>query len=287
MKRILLSLALFLSSLCVQAQEHHEIGLTVGVANYYGDLQPKFFGSYGYRPMVGIIYKYFVSPHVGFRFGASYTTLTAADSLSNIPNNVARNLSFATHLFEVHGAIEVNFLPIDVLRRKVSPYIFGGISVFYFDPYALNDAGGKVFLRPLSTEGEGLPMYPDRKQYSLVNMAFPFGGGFKFFIGKTIMLTTELGLRYTNTDYLDDVSKSYVNLDTLQAYKGKLARAMSYRGNKVAGWAGENPDYGYQRGDTKSNDWYWFGNITVTIYFRAFGNPKEYLKTKCPGFFRH
>ena len=286
MKRILLSLALLLPA-CLQAQNHHEIGLSVGVANYYGDLQPKLWASYGYQPMVGIVYKYFMSPHVGLRVGATYTNLTAADSLSKIPTNVARNLSFATRLFEVHGALEVNFLPIDVLRRKVSPYIFGGLSVFYFDPYAIDDAGSKHYLRPLSTEGQGLPMYPDRKQYSLVNIAFPVGGGFKFFIGKTIMLTTELGFRYTNTDYIDDVSKSYVNLDTLQAYKGKLARAMAYRGNTVPGWKGDNPNYGFQRGDTKSNDWYWFGNITCTIYFRAFGNPKEYLKTKCPGFFRH
>ncbi len=258
----------------------------MGVANYYGDLQPKLFPSDGYRPMAGIVYKYFMSPHVGLRLGASYTNLTAADSLSNIPVNQARNLSFATHLFEVHGALEVNFLPIEVLRRKATPYIFGGISVFYFDPYAQNDNGDQVYLRPLSTEGEGLPMYPDRKQYSLVNVAFPFGGGFKFFIGKTIMLTGEIGFRYTNTDYLDDVSKSYVNLDTLQAYKGKLARQMSYRGNTVIGWDHNNPSYGFQRGDSKSNDWFWYANITATIYFRSLGNPREYLKTKCPGFFR-
>ncbi|MFI5196512.1 MAG: DUF6089 family protein [Chitinophagales bacterium] len=285
-------MALFLP-LCLQAQmpqaqeNHHEIGITVGVANYYGDLQPKFWASYGYQPMGGIVYKYFMSPHVGLRVGACYTNLSAADSLSKIPNNVARNLSFSTHLFEVHGALEINFWPIEVMRRKVSPYIFGGLSVFYFNPYAKDDAGDKVYLRPLSTEGEGLPMYPDRKQYSLVNIAFPFGGGFKFFIGKTIMLTTELGFRYTNTDYLDDVSKSYVNLDTLQAYKGKLARAMAYRGNTLPGWKGDNPNLGDQRGDPKANDWFWYGNITCTIYFRAFGNPKEYLKTKCPGFFRH
>ncbi len=295
MKRILLSLALFLP-FCLQAQsydfshigstEHHEIGLTLGVANYYGDLQPKLFPNYGYQPMVGIVYKYFVSPHVGFRLNASYTNLSAADSLSSIPTNQQRNLSFATHLFEFSGAMEINFLPIEVMRHKATPYIFGGIGAFYFNPRAQDAAGDVVYLRPLSTEGEGLPMYPDRKQYSLVNIAFPFGGGFKFFIGKTIMLTTEIGFRYTNTDYLDDVSKSYVNLDTLQAYKGKIAKQMSYRGNTVANWNGDNPNYGFQRGDSKSNDWYWYGNVTVTIFFRAFGNPKEYIKTRCPGFFR-
>lgn len=285
MKRLLLSLALFLP-FCIQAQEHHEIGITMGASNYYGDLQTKFFASYGYHPLGGIVYKYFMSPRIGLRVGATYTSLSAADSLSNIPANRARNLSFATHLFEVHGALEINFLPIEILKKKVSPYIFGGVSVFYFNPYADDTAGNKVYLRPLSTEGEGLPMYPDRKQYSLVNMAFPFGAGMKFFIGQKLMLTTELGFRYTNTDYLDDVSKSYVNLDTLQAYKGHVARSFSYRGNTAANWDGSYPNYGFQRGDSKSNDWFWYANITVTVYFRAFGNPREYLKTKCPAFFR-
>jgi hypothetical protein len=288
LKRILLSIALFLP-LCLQAQlqgsikgnDHHEIGIALGVSNYYGDLQPKLFASYGYQPMVGILYKYYMSPHVGLRVGASYTNLSAADSLSIIPANVQRNLSFATRLFEFHGGLEINFMPIDVLRRRMTPYIFGGLAAFYFNPYAFDANDDKKYLRPLSTEGQGLPMYPDRKQYSLVNLAFPFGGGMKFFIGRTILLTGELGFRYTNTDYLDDVSKSYVNLDTLQAYKGKVARKFSYRGTDK-----NNPNYGYQRGDPKSNDWYWYGNVTATIYFHAFGNPREYLKTKCPGFFR-
>ncbi len=95
--------------MCTQAQQHHEIGLTGGVANYYGDLQDKVFPSYGYKPMVGIIYKYFMSPHVGLRFGASYATITAADSLSDVSVNKVRNLSFESHIVELHGALEVNF----------------------------------------------------------------------------------------------------------------------------------------------------------------------------------
>ena len=285
LKRIILSLILVLP-LCVNAQIHHEIGVTVGLSNYYGDLQPKLFASTGYHPMGGIIYKYFMSPHFGLRFGANYTSLSAADSESNIHVNHERNLSFATHLFEMHGALEINMLPIEVLRMKATPYVFGGISAFYFNPFAEDDNGNKTFLRPLSTEGQGLPMYPDRKQYSQINMAFPFGGGFKFFIGNTLMLTTEIGFRYTNTDYLDDVSKSYVDLDTLGAYKGKLAKTMAYRGNKLVTWDKNNPYYGYQRGDSKANDWYWWANISVSIYFRAFGNTREYVKTRCPGLFK-
>lgn len=267
-------------------QTHHEIGITLGLSNYYGDLQPKFFASSGYQPMGGIIYKYSVSPHLGFRVGASYTNLSAADSNNRIPANQARNLSFSTHLFEMHAGVELNFWPIDVTRHKATPYIFAGIAAFYTNPFAEDASGNKVFLRPLSTEGQGLAAYPDRKQYSLVNMAFPFGGGFKFFVGRTLLITPEIGFRYTNTDYIDDVSKTYVNLDTLGKYKGNVAKAMAYRGNTLPSWDHNNPNIGFQRGDSKANDWYWFGNITVTVYFRTFGNPREYLKTKCPGFFR-
>lgn len=287
LKRFILSLFLLLP-FCVNAQQqtHHEIGIMAGVSNYYGDLQPKLFSTNGLHPVGGIVYKYFMNPHFGLRFGASYTSLSAADSESNIPVNRARNLSFATHLFEMHGALEINMLPIEILEMKVTPYVFGGISAFYFNPFAEDDNGNKVFLRPLSTEGQGLPIYPDRKPYSNINMAFPFGGGMKFFVGKTLMFTTELGFRYTNTDYLDDVSKSYVDLDSLQAYKGQLARSMSYRGNKLVTWDRNNPYYGFQRGDSKANDWFWYANLSVTVYFRAFGNTREYLKTRCPGFFR-
>ena len=285
LKRIILSLIMLLP-VCLQAQEHHEIGITLGLSNYIGDLQPKTFPSTGYQPMGGIIYKYFMTPHVGLRFGASYTNLAASDSNSNIPVNKARNLSFATHLFEVHGGLELNLLPVDIDRMRITPYVFGGISAFYFNPYAEDPNGNKVYLRPLSTEGEGLPMYPDRKQYSVVNIAFPVGGGLKFLIGKAFFITTELGFRYTNTDYLDDVSKSYVDLDSLAAYKGQLAKTMAFRGNQLANWDKNNPSYGFQRGDSKANDWFWYGNISVTVYFRAFGNAKEYIKTRCPGFFR-
>lgn len=285
MKRILLTLALLLP-LCMQAQRHHEIGLFAGVSNYYGDLQDKFIPDEGYRPNAGIIYKYFMNPRVGLRFGANYTKLTAADSLSDIMVKRRRNLRFETNLIELHGGIELNLFAVDINRVKVSPYIFGGIGVFYYNPYTDGMRGEKVYLRPLSTEGQGLSMYPDRKYYSLVNMAFPFGGGMKFLIGKALVVTTEIGFRYTATDYLDDVSKSYVNMNDLFNERSQQAVDLSFRGDELHSWDGNYPDYKYQRGDSRANDWYWFGGISVAIYLNAFGNSQEYWQAKCPGLFR-
>lgn len=285
MKRILLSLALLLP-LCLQAQQHHEIGLSFGVSNYFGDLQDKWLPSYGYKPVGGLVYKYFMTPHVGLRFGFNYTSISAADSLSDIASNKARNLSFATNILEGYAGLELNMLPIDINRMKVTPYVFAGIAVFYFNPYAQDPHGNKVYLKPLSTEGQGIAAYPDRKPYKLVQTSYPIGGGLKFLIGNVFVVTPEIGFRYTNTDYLDDVSKSYVNLDTLMANKSKLATQMSFRGNTAVGWDGNYPDYKFQRGDSKTNDWYWFGTMTVTIYFRAFGNVRDYLQGRCPSFWR-
>ena len=284
MKRLIRTIALLVLPLVGHAQRHHEIGLMGGVSNYHGDLQDKWIPDNGYHPMGGIIYKYFMSPHVGVRFGASFTKISGADSLSDIPVKVQRNLNFSSNLFEVHGGLEINLLPIDIDRMKVTPYIFGGIGIFYYNPYTYAPGSNeKVYLRPLSTEGQGLRQYPDRKEYNLVNVSFPFGGGLKFLVGKTLVITTEVGFRYCATDYLDDVSRSYVNLDTLGAFKGQQSVDLSFRTDELGNWDGNQPNYKYQRGDSKQNDWYWYGGVNVAVYFRAFGNIKEYLQTRCPG----
>ncbi|HQE12728.1 MAG TPA: DUF6089 family protein [Flavipsychrobacter sp.] len=284
MKRFILSLVVIFP-LLAQAQRHHEVGLFAGVSNYHGDLQDKWFPDNGYRPNVGVFYKYFMNPRVGIRLGANYSKITAADSLSDIAVKQLRNLRFESKLFEMHAGLEINLLPVDRERAKVSPYIFGGLSVFYFNPYTDGMNGEKVMLRPLSTEGQGMSQYPDRKNYSNINVALPFGGGMKFFIGKTLMLTTELGFRYTATDYLDDVSKSYVNQNELFQDRGRQSVDLSFRGDELIGQKVPYPDYGYQRGDSKANDWFWYGGLTLAVYFDAFNNLNTYWQAKCPGLF--
>lgn len=281
LKRYILSLALLLPVL-TQAQKHHEAGLSFGVSNYYGDLQDKLFPTSGYHPMIGVSYKMFMNPFVGLRFGASYTTLSGADSLSDIKANYLRNLNFTTRIIEAHAGIEYNFWPVDRVRSRVSPYVFAGVGVFYSNPFTNGVNGEKVYLKPLSTEGQGLPMYPDRKAYSNVNVSFPFGAGMKFLVNKTLVISAEMGFRPTTSDYMDDVSKSYVNLDTLNKYKGMQAVQLSYRGDKAVGWDGNYVDYTYKRGDSRANDWYWFGNITIALYLNASGNSRTYWQTHCP-----
>ncbi len=274
----------------MNAQKHHEIGLTFGAANYFGDLQTQTVpwgrdAAKTYRPSAGIIYKFFMNPRVGVRFGATYMRVTGADSLSKNAASRLRNLNFTNDMGELYGALEFNFLPVEVNKFKVSPYVFVGVGAFYSNPYTIDNDGEKTFLRTLGTEGQGLPNYPDRKIYPVINAMVPIGGGVKFFIGETVMLSAEVGLRYTATDYLDDVSRSYVNMDTLLMYRGSKTVDLSYRGNTNPDWDGNYPNYEFSRGDFKRNDWYWTAGITATVYFEAFGNVATYIQTKCPKIF--
>lgn len=285
MKKILLA-ALLCAPFIGFAQRHHEIGLVGGIASYNGDLQQKTIPNQKFtKPAIGIMYKYFFNPHVGIRASANYMQLTGADSLSSNTTQKLRNLSFGNDIYELYAGIEYNFVAFGSENFKVTPYIFGGVGAFYGDPYAEDKYGVKIHLRDLGTEGQGLPMYPNRDKYSLVNASFPFGGGVKFMIGKSVILGAEFNLRYTSTDYIDDVSQSYVNMDSLFMYKGAKAVEMSYRGVENPDWDGNYPNYKFQRGDYKGNDWYWTLGLTATIRLNSKPNKPLYYQSRCPRIF--
>jgi hypothetical protein len=106
--------------------------------------------------------------------------------------------------------------------------------------------------------------YPDRKPYSLTQPAIPFGGGIKYAINDNLRLGLELGFRKLFTDYLDDVSTTYVNPADLLAAKGQLAVDMSYRGDELPGGNPNYPAKGSQRGGAKKQDWYYFFGLHLT-----------------------
>ena len=67
-------------------------------------------------------------------------------------------------------------------------------------------------MRPLGTEGQNFEEYKDRK-YTGTAVSFPIGLGFKFWLSKGLTLSLEAINRITTTDYLDDVSTTYIGID--------------------------------------------------------------------------
>lgn len=262
MKKFLLLGVLTLVFSFVHAQIH--VNLFGGFSNYFGDLQSKAYTTQQSHAAVGAGIQYDLTGHISLLSNLTYGRVGAADSYNLEPALKARNLSFQSQIFEWNLLAEYNLL--DLNDHKFTPYIFAGLAVYHFNPYAYDSTGRRVFLRPLSTEGEGLAQYPDRKPYPLTQLAIPFGGGVKFRVSDHIVLAYEIGLRKLFTDYLDDVSSSYVDQAILLSAKGPEAVEMAYRGNEVKGGTGTGyPPSGTIRGNPVHKDWYYFSGIRVSI----------------------
>jgi hypothetical protein len=240
--------------------KYSELGLFGGASYYMGDLNP---GKQFFMPRLagGIVYRYNPSRRFAWRIHGIYGSVQADDAKSSADNQLLRNLSFRSQVIEAAVLLEFNFFNYEIgnPNTPATPYIFGGASIFRFNPKT-NFLGEWVPLQPLGTEGQGSPLYPDRKPYSLISGSFPFGFGVKFHALSKLGFSLEWGLRHTFTDYLDDVSKTYADPDVLFATNGELSAVLADRSLVNPG----KINTGRQRGNATNKDWYSFAGLTIT-----------------------
>lgn len=251
-----------------------EFGIGLGAAHYFGDLNTR---AKLNRPKIaaGIFFRKNFGNYIAARIVANYAQLGYSD-IYNTHNDfmLKRNLSFNTNVWELSLRGDFNFfrfLPGDP-EFNFTPYVSLGIGVFSYDPYAYLE-GQKYFLRPLGTEGQGSSLYPDRKPYSSMAICFPVGVGIKYAFNERFNIGLEITHRFTTTDYLDDVSKTYVDpavfppLPDGSPSPGLLLSDRSYELGTPIGIKGR------QRGVETNKDQF----ITAMIYFSF--NLQSY---KCP-----
>ena len=101
------------------------------------------------------------------------------------------------------------------------------------------------------------------RKYGLTTIAFPFGAGVKCDLGERASVGFEWGLRRTFTDYLDDVSTTYVASDDLAAANGTLAATLANRSLDENGQS--YTVNGVQRGNSNTKDWYVISGIYLTF----------------------
>jgi len=251
---------LLISNVCLGQNWAGEI--MAGGAWYNGDLTQSLFSFKRVKPAASVSVKYVSGDFLDFKISFAVEKIGAKDADNASPFLRARNLSFQTLIEELSASFEFNLFDPQVYNQY--PYLFAGVGIFYFNPYTIDDNGQKTYLRPLSTEGEGLAAYPGRKMYSLVQPCIPFGFGFKTKLNKTSQLSFEFGCRFLFTDYLDDVSKTYISLEALDASKGPEAVALAYR--KIGVPFSEE---GFPRGNSKIRDYYFFSGLKYTFAFKA------------------
>jgi hypothetical protein len=230
-----------------------EIGGFLGAANYIGDLAPDLSLKMT-RPAIGVSAKYNFNSYLSA--GGQLNAGWIAGNDSNFESLKYRGLAFRSSIFEVSGIMEFNFLhfgngPRD---RRISPYLYTGLSFFKFNPVA-DYEGDKYYLQRMSTEGQDV-IDNAPKKYSLLQFAIPLGAGFKFKMSDNWNLAVHGAYRGTFTDYLDDVSGTYVDNDALESKAGTASAGLADPNG-----VGKN---GKQRGNPQIKDWYVFAGITLS-----------------------
>jgi hypothetical protein len=261
-----------LSIISLFAHPQLQIGLFGGISNYVGDMTDKPYKNS--KGAFGITAGYQILNRVNLRAGFTFAKVSGADSLAKQDDIRLRNLSFQSNISEFSLVAEFN--TFDMQYQNWSPYLFAGLAVFHFDPYTFDRQNNKVYLRPLSTEGQGLPGY-SQKPYALTQLALPFGGGIKYNISSNLRIALEIGLRKLFTDYLDDVSGNYADPNDLMAAKGQQSVDLSYREDELPAGDLNYPQKGITRGSPKYKDYYYFSGLHLVYQFgEGSGSQRSY-----------
>jgi hypothetical protein len=240
--------------------QYNDIGLMIGGSRYKGELSRHMFSQDFVNFAFGFTYRHNWDRRWSWKLELNFGKISGDDAKAKNAFEIDRNLSFKSHIFEISPQVEFNFFPFEVGRRDYpfTPYLFTGLSIFHFNPQAVLN-GEEYDLQPLGTEGQGANGI---KKYNRLQFALPVGGGIKVSLGR-IGIGIEVGGRRTYTDYLDDVSTFYPDMNILLSNSGPEAVSLSDRSFSRLDTANHSPVFMKQRGNSTDDDWYMFAGVTI------------------------
>ncbi len=222
------ALLLFMLTGKVQAQ-HSEFGAMLGTSYYLGEINPYGHFKHAYVPAFGLIYRKNLNKRYSLKCSALRGKLKADDVQAGLAFNGFRKLFIDGPIYEGSGQLEFNFFPYQIGLDEHRYTPFVFIGVSaFFSRVDLFYGGRKEDPTPYKTE--------QVTETWMGGMAIPFGVGFKFNLGGNFGATLEWGMRKTYTDELDRIDNRYVD--------------------------------GFQRGNSRNNDWYNFTGFMITYKFR-------------------
>lgn len=248
---IVLSFGQFLAPKEVHSQII-EVGGSVGLSYYMGDINPV--KPFNQSQMgLGVLVRYYNDTRWAFRLAYSNLQLNGSDKSSNY--RPERGLSFNTKVNDVALIAEFNFLDYFTgsKRHGLSPYLFGGFSVFNFNPKA--DDGTELYNVLTDVENSDGQLSDGEAKYKKFATSIPFGIGLKYSLGKKLGVAVEWRWDYTFTDWLDDC----------HAYYPETNNEYSDPGNFLEG-SGENC-MNIQRGNKYDRDWFGYLNVSLVYKF--------------------
>lgn len=290
-----------------------EAGLAIGPLFFLGDLG----GNHGIGtdnlkdvnfPLTKISKGLFVNIYpaewLGFRVAVNHGVLEAYDNIIKDKGGAEtfrkqRNLQFKSSMLEAYIATEIYptvFLErYDGLKGKLRPYGIAGFGVMKFNPKGeYFDPSGRstwVELAPLHLEGQGFTEYPDRKPYKLMSFEMPLGAGFKYYFQENKYVGFEVVHRKSFTDYVDDVSTTYIDANLFDKYlspsDASMAKQLYYRQN-FPNNTNTRPALGAeQRGDPEDNDSFFSSVIRFGWRLNDNNSPggRAAKQMRCPSFY--
>jgi hypothetical protein len=284
-----------------ESSSHFEAGITIGPSNFLGDLGGNMgrgttFLKDNNIQMTKLTFGGYVSYHpnelLAFRFAMNFGTLEGDDAIINRKGGLEearknRNSNFRSKFSEALLLAEIYptvlFLEDDPTDnwRKLRPYGVIGIGGFKYNSEGLDPVTNTwVKLKPLRTEGQGFTEYPNRAEYKLTQMNIPMGIGIKYFLSDNVNLSFEIIHRKTFTDYIDDVSTTYIDpalfYNYMPADQAQLAARMANKSlNAVYG-------PGMKRGTEKNNDAYYSAGFKLGFRLGSNSNSRYGNSTNCP-----
>lgn len=269
-----------------------EVVVQIGASGFLGDLggrdqigknnSPVDLDFASSRPTFSLGYRYKFTKNINLNTSFNYLLVSGSDKLTNEPFRNNRNLSFRSNIFELSTRIEFSIsslkrqgfysLKKSLLRfskpkRGYELIAFIGVGAFYFNPKGPDPTAGSryIALRPLHTEGQGLPGGP--KQYSRFSISIPVGVAFHMILNKYWSWGIEFNYRKTFTDYIDDVSGTYYDKVALeQAYGPKSVLMADPSKGDIPGQTYLGDGTPQQRGN-KGKDSYMSFQVSVGRFF--------------------
>jgi hypothetical protein len=269
-----------------------EVYVGVGAANFLGDLGGLNKVGTDYSPVdlefvetrtaFGLGYRYKLAKWLNVSAAFNYLIVRGDDKLTQEPYRNNRNLNFKSNIFELAGRLELVYMNNKVghrygIKRTLSRRMknrswdftgFVGIGGFYFNPKGRDKSGKWIPLKPLRTEGQGLPDGP--KQYTNYALCIPMGAAYRMYFNKKWVVGLELCYRKTFTDYIDDVSGTYYDPAALTAAYGTKSAEMAdpSLGTIPGATAPDGLGNRAQRGD-KNKDSYMTIEVTVGYIIKS------------------
>jgi len=217
--------------------QNFEAGPFLGFSAYTGDLNTERMFHKIY-PAVGAVARFNHNNRLSTRVNATYTVLRGSDrsteqpyrNILEDPAHPAVYYEFETDVVEISVQGELNILPFRQGDMLIvwAPYLFAGAGGIYFNPDPMEFANGGTFREPTGGDHWGTGEDGDYLNLALVTFA---GVGVKYNVSSNFSGTFEIGMRISNTDYLDEVSR---------------------------------------KGDPGQTDWYSFTGLTLTYGFDGY-----------------